>query len=62
MQRTTTGKLALSPTEAARLLGIGRNSIYSAVARGDIPTIRLGGRILIPKHRLLQMLEEAKPS
>lgn len=33
-------------TEAAKRLGIGRNQAYEAAARGDIPTIRIGKRIL----------------
>ena len=37
--------LAVSVPEAGRLLGLGRNSAYEAAAKGDIPTIRIGGRI-----------------
>jgi excisionase family DNA binding protein len=46
----------LSVPEAARLLGIGRNSAYDAVARGEIPSIRIGKRILVPRKRLESML------
>ena len=34
--------------EAAKKLGIGRNSAYAAAKRGEIPTIRIGSRILVP--------------
>ena len=41
--------------EAGRLLGLSRNGSYEAAKRGDIPTIRIGRRLLVPKvpfHRL----------
>ena len=34
--------------EVAKILGIGRNTAYEVCRNGEIPTIRLGGRILIP--------------
>ena len=46
-----------SVPEAARLLGIGRNAAYDAVRRGEIPTIRIGKRLLVPKAALQRMLE-----
>lgn len=42
--------------EAGRLLGIGRNQAYEAAKRGDIPTIKIGKRILVPKAALDRML------
>jgi excisionase family DNA binding protein len=33
-------------TEVAALLGISRSAAYRAVARGEIPTIRIGRRLL----------------
>lgn len=50
---------AVSVVEAARILGIGRNLAYEGVARGEIPSIRVGGRILIPVAALNQMLAGA---
>jgi excisionase family DNA binding protein len=43
--------------EAARTLGISRNSAYAAVSRGDIPSVRIGRRIVVPTARLREMLE-----
>jgi excisionase family DNA binding protein len=48
--------LTLTIEEAAALLGIGRSSAYNAAARGDIPTLRLGRRLLVPSAKLLAML------
>ena len=52
-----TPSLTMTVDEAARILGIGRNSAYEAVRRNQIPSIRIGRRILIPRHRFLQWLE-----
>ena len=49
-------KKVVTVMEVARILGIGRNLAYEAVARGEIPSIRVGGRILIPVAALDQML------
>lgn len=42
--------------EAAAVLGIGRNQAYLAARRGEIPTIRIGGRVLVPAAALERML------
>lgn len=42
--------------EAAELLGIGRNGAYEGVRSGQIPSIRIGKRILVPKAALERML------
>src|SRR6478736_8768542 len=38
----TIGRQTLTVEEAAALLGIGRNSAYQAIARGELPALRLG--------------------
>jgi len=55
-----TEKLTLTVDEAARCLGIGRNSAYEAIARGEIPVIKVGKRLLVPKAALEKMLQEPK--
>lgn len=43
--------------EAGSLLGLTRNGSYEAAKRGDIPTIKIGKLIKVPKaafHRLLE--------
>jgi excisionase family DNA binding protein len=35
--------------EAGRELGISRNGAYEAVRRGEIPTIKIGRRLLVPR-------------
>lgn len=43
--------------EAAKILGIGRRQAYEAVRTGEIPSLSIGRRILIPSKRLLAMLD-----
>lgn len=39
--------LTMSVPRAAKIAGIGRDQAYAAARRGDIPSIRLGGRLLV---------------
>jgi excisionase family DNA binding protein len=48
--------LTLTVEQTAKLLGIGRSTAYELVRTGDIPSLRLGRRIVVPTaelHRLL---------
>jgi len=42
--------------EAAVILGVGRGAAYRATRNGDIPTIRIGHRVLVPLQALERML------
>lgn len=46
--------------DAGKLLGLGRNSTYDAVARGEIPVLRFGRRIVVPRRALERMLNGEK--
>lgn len=46
----------LTIPEAAKALGIGRNQGYQAAHRGEIPTIKIGKRFLVPVAALEKML------
>ena len=49
-------RLVYTVPEAGRLLGLGRNAAYDAAKRGDIPTLRIGRLLLVPKglfHKLV---------
>lgn len=49
--------------EVAKALGISRNTAYQAVASGEIPSIRVRGRIIIPRALYQRMLAgEGKPT
>lgn len=49
--------VALSVKQAAEMLGISRQKIYEGVRSGQIPSLRLGSRISIPTHKLMEMLD-----
>ena len=51
--------LTLTVEEAATALGISRAFAYEAVARGEIPCIRIGKRILVPIAGLNRLLKSA---
>lgn len=49
----------LTVEEAAKLLRVGRNQLYDAVGRGDIPHRRIGKSIRLSRSVLLRWLEGA---
>ena len=51
------GSLVVSVSEVRELLGgISRNTVYSLLRQGQIPSVRCGRRILIPRQRLMRWL------
>jgi excisionase family DNA binding protein len=49
----------LTVAEAAKVLGIGRGSAYEAVKRGELPVVRLGKRLVVPRAALERLLAGA---
>ena len=49
----------LSVEEVAEVLGIGRNSAYEAIRRGEIPALRLGRRLVVPRQALERLLRNS---
>ena len=49
-------RVAYSPNETARALGLSLNHVYDLLRSGTIPSVRLGKRILIPRAELERML------
>lgn len=49
-------KLALTVTEVATLLRISRGTCYEAIRTGQIPSLRFGRVIRVPRHALEQLL------
>ena len=54
-----TDRLTHTVDEAGRLLGLSRNSAYALAKTGELPTIRLGKRLLVPKAALARLLASA---
>jgi len=44
------------PEAGQRYFGLGRNASYAAATRGDLPTIKVGGRIFVSIPALERML------
>lgn len=57
--RTDDLPLTISVEKAGELLGIGRRTAYRAAATGELPTVRIGRRLLVPTTRLMRMLDGA---
>ncbi|MRH92592.1 helix-turn-helix domain-containing protein [Nocardia sp. SYP-A9097] len=53
-------RLLVEPTisipDAARILGIGRSTVYAAVKLGELPAIRVGHRVRIPSKWIREAL------
>jgi excisionase family DNA binding protein len=52
-------RTTISVEEAASLLGIGRTAAYEAARRGQLPTRRLGRRLVVPVPAFLDWLGSA---
>ncbi len=53
---TTTERLTVSVTEAARMLGISKNLAYSLAHSGGLPAIRLGQKRMVVSRLQLENL------
>lgn len=53
-------KLAHQPEEVGPLLGLGRNSVYALIRSGNLRSIRVGRRILVPTSAILDFLNGGK--
>jgi excisionase family DNA binding protein len=51
--------LTLSVPEAGKRLGIGRSAAYQAAGNGELPVLRIGGLLRVPKVALDRMLARA---
>ncbi len=53
---------AYSVAEVAALMGLPLRTVYLAVERGQLPSVRIGRRILVPASALEQLLSKALPA
>jgi excisionase family DNA binding protein len=52
-------RIAVSPTEAALMLGISRAKLYELIGSGQIKSVKLGSRRLIPVSAIESIFTEA---
>ena len=57
---TTIARQTYTVPEVATILGIGRNTAYEICRTGEIPTIKIGGRVLVPRSAIDELLNGAK--
>ena len=50
--RVVADPLVVSVAEAARMLGISKTLAYELVARQELPTVRLGSRLRVPRRAI----------
>ncbi len=48
--------LVYTVDEAARLLRMSRQTVYEAARRGEVPSIRIGRRVLVPRAGLERLI------
>jgi excisionase family DNA binding protein len=53
-------RLTLSIKETAKILGIGRNLCHDRVKTGEIPVLKIGRRLLVPRAALEKLLANPK--
>jgi excisionase family DNA binding protein len=58
----TDKRLTMTIPEAAKAIGVGRNQGYQAARSGQIPTIKIGKRLLVPVAALENKLADAGSS
>ena len=47
----------LTVAETSAVLNLGRSATYAAIRAGEIPSLRIGGRVVVPTSRLLALLD-----
>lgn len=51
----------ISVQEAAKLTGLSRSTAYRAAERGELPVVRMSGRLLVPVGALLTLMGLIQP-
>lgn len=51
--------LTLSVAEAAQVLGVSPNHCWRLIQGGDLPSLRLGRRVVVPRSALVALVESA---
>jgi excisionase family DNA binding protein len=54
--QTLKREATISVLDAGAVLGLSKSTAYAAAHSGDLPTIRVGKRFLVPTEKLAEML------
>jgi excisionase family DNA binding protein len=52
-------RATMTVPEAAAVLGISESATYDAAARGELPAVKIGRRVLIVRDSLMDMLHDS---
>ena len=58
-KRSQPNRETVTVEEAGAVLGISRATAYRLASTGELPVLRLGGRLLVPRIRLDRLLSGA---
>ena len=50
-------RLLLRPTEAAEMTGLGRSKMYELIAKGVVPSVRIGKSVRVPVEALREWVK-----
>ncbi|TFD13853.1 DNA-binding protein [Cryobacterium sp. TMT1-2-2] len=56
-RRELSERVTVSVEQAGQVLGLSRGAAYNAARRGDIPTLKIGKRLIVSTAQLLAMLD-----
>jgi putative molybdopterin biosynthesis protein len=59
-QRPASARLLVDRIEAARLLGVCGNTVSNLIARGELPSLKIGARRLIDVHDINRFIDSRK--
>jgi len=50
-------RMLLKPVEVAEMLGIAKSRIYEMLAKGELPSLRIGRSVRVPVNALQKWIE-----
>lgn len=60
MLPSTDTRPLLAPRDVALLLNVSRETVYRLIRSGQLPSVRVGGQLRIPRRTLAQRLAETR--
>jgi excisionase family DNA binding protein len=58
IERPSTAPLSVSVDEAARVLGLGRSTMFALLESGEVRSVKVGARRLVPWRALEELLDQ----
>jgi excisionase family DNA binding protein len=58
VKEQTIESLLLRADEVAKLISLGRTKVYEMMAEGELPVVRIGTAVRVPRQALLDWIEQ----